>query len=146
MIKMSSKKAQVGEVIEDFPSFIVIIFILFLLILFSVVLYKSVDKVRAEKIDSLVIHDKINFMLSSLMQEKENGISFSDRLRSRIQGTEERIEQEIDVICSEENKKCGSEIFYENSRGNCPIENNPEEFCFFVPADGLIAIKIRYSK
>lgn len=141
-MRNKNKKAQIGEIIEDFPSFIVIIFILFVLVLFSFVLYKAVDRVSTEKIDALVVQDRMNFMLSSLMQEKEGGISISDRLRANEESAKERITKEINDLCTEENKKCSPEILFEDSTQNCKALKNG--FCFYVPGDKLITIKINY--
>lgn len=141
-----SKKAQIGEIIEDVPSFMVIAFILILLILFSLLFFKSGDKVRGEKIQSSVLYDRLNFMLNALMKEKENEMQFSDRLRLQVQGTKDRLQQEINLICSSESKKCSSEIFYQDASENCKIEekNKENQFCFFIPGENLIGIKINY--
>lgn len=69
-MNMMNKKAQVGEVLEDFPAFVIIAFMLILMVLLSVLFYGNVEKDAKEQANYAIARDKIDVLLYSLMQEK----------------------------------------------------------------------------
>jgi hypothetical protein len=145
-----NKKGQIGEVIEDFPAFILIILMLVLIILFTAILHGSNVNARQEKIDKKVIQDKMEIMLNSLLQEKqENGLTFSDLIRNNTKGIKERLQKEVEKVCDESRDTrnvygCYADIYYENAIQECKknSEKLSENFCIFIPDDKIIAIKV----
>ena len=148
---IKDKRAQVGEVIEDFPAFVVIALMLLILVIFTVLIYKGETKAAQIKIDKKIIQDKMQIMLNSLMQEKVNELTFADLIRNKNASVTERLNKEIWRIYEVHNQRGGIrvtvggnvKVYYTNALNECKkIDSFGKNVCFFIPGDELILIKV----
>ncbi len=148
---LRNKKAQVGEVIEDFPAFVVIALMLIILVVFTVLMYKGETKAQQQKIDEKIIQDQMEIMLNSLMQERVNGITFADLVRKRDPSVTSRLNQEIWKIYEVYNQRGGirvnvggdAKVYYTDAVNECKkIDKFGKNVCFYIPGEELILIKV----
>jgi hypothetical protein len=146
-----NRKGQVGEVIEDFPAFIVIALILLIMIILTVALYAGEVKARQLKIDEKIILDRIRIMLNSLMQEKQvDGETFTDLVRNKDPRAQERLNKEMWAIYDDYNRKHGLvsnyggniKIYYSDALNECKkVDSFGKNICVFIPGNEMILIK-----
>jgi hypothetical protein len=145
-IKCLNKKASIGEAIQDLSAFLLVFFILILLIIFSAVFHKELGKSIESKIDEKILHDQINSYVLTALMEKQDDLSLSELIRNKDSTAKEKLEKGVQEICDEEARSygCHVSIIYKDAIMEC--QKKPEKatqyFCFFIPAQEPIAIKI----
>ncbi len=139
------KKAQVGEILEDIFSLLVIALLLVVLFLVAMLLQKHGLTLKSEQVSSRILNDKAELMLNSIMREKQGDNKiFSDQIRIRDENAKKALDQKINLIKNQvENYGFHLDVIYNNANEECAKtpERLTKNSCFFIP-NNPIAIKM----
>jgi len=139
-------KGQIGEMIEDVFSLLVVILLLAVLFFVAILFFNRGLTLKSETVTNRILNDKTDSMLNSIMRERQGeNIIFSDEIRARDEYAKERLDQEIKKIKDQTGGTYGYYLYviYHNAEEECAKtpEKATKTSCFFI-SNNPIAIKL----